>query len=226
MKKLVICSGKGGVGKTTLTVGIAKMLSSSHQVGILDVDIDTPNLPEMMNVKERNVELSEEGIVPMIVDGIEMMSVGLMLDADMAVMWTGDRRAMAIDQLINKVDWKCDVLVIDTPPGTTDEVMMVIKKFSPDGIIIVTTNHRASIADVRRTLTMIDLLGAKKKIVGIIKNMTYVLCAKCGEKNALFDDEEDENINKLVIAEVPYINTDNELNEYLIEAILKIEEVL
>lgn len=228
MKKILVCSGKGGVGKTTITISIAELLAKSgFKVGILDVDIDTPNLPEFTGIEDRDLDLSENGIVPKLTkDGIEIMSVGFMADTSLAVMWNGERRSMAIDQMINKVDWTCDVLVIDSPPGTTEELMTVISKFSPDVIVIVTTNHKASVADVKRTLAMIKLLNAESKVIGIIKNMVYYICAKCGEKTLLFDGDKDNEIDKKTIAEIPWVKDNEKIDEYLENAVTIISDRL
>lgn len=230
MKKILVMSAKGGVGKTTISVAITRALASrGYEVGILDVDVDTPNVPEHMNVLDRDVELSDLGIMPKIVDGIEMMSVGFMATNDLAIMWTGERRVMAIDQMITKVDWNCEVLIIDSPPGTTEEVMTVIKKFKPDGIIIVSTDEKGTISDVKRTLAMIRILESSKKVLGIVKNGTYITCG-CGEELRLHDGAYDIEIDKLVLDEVPYIlpiNCDNDkVENYLDNTIAKIVAVI
>jgi len=230
MKKILVMSGKGGVGKSTVSVGITKALAlRDYKVGILDIDIDTPNIPEFMGIEERDVELSETGIMPKFIDGIEMMSVGFMADNSLAIMWDGNRRTMVIDQMINKVDWNCEVLIIDSPPGTTEEVMTVIKKFKPDGIIIVSTDEKATISDVKRTLAMIKILESSDKILGIVKNGSYIMC-KCGEELRLHSGASDSEIDKLVIDEIPYIlpiNSDKERVEfYLDKTIEKIIEVI
>ncbi len=228
MKKVLITSGKGGVGKTTIAIAIAKLLAKSgFKVGILDVDIDCPNVPEFTGIEDRDLDLSENGIIPKVTeDGIEIMSVGFMADTSLAIMWNGERRSMAIDQMINKVDWTCDVLVIDSPPGTTEELMTVISKFNPDAIVVVTTNHKASVADVKRTLAMIRLLKAESKVVGIIKNMAYYICAKCGEKTFLFDGDKDREIDNMTIAEIPFIQDGEKLDEYLEDAVTVISDRL
>ncbi len=228
MKKVLIASGKGGVGKTTITVAIAKMLAKSgFRVGILDIDIDTPNIPEFTSIEDRDLDLSENGIIPKLTeDGIEIMSVGFMADTSLAIMWNGERRSMAIDQMINNVDWTCDVLVIDSPPGTTEELMTVISKFSPDAIVIVSTNHKASVADVKRTLAMIKILKAENKVVGIVKNMVSILCAKCNEKILLFDGDSDEEIDKMTIAEIPWIKDGENIDGYLENAVTIISDRL
>ena len=230
MKKILVCSGKGGVGKTTISVAITRRLAAQgYKVGILDIDVDTPNLPEFMGITERDVELSDSGIMPKFVDDIEMMSVGFMADTNLAIMWGGDRRTMVIDQMINKVDWNCDVLVIDSPPGTTEEVMSVIKKFKPEGIVIVSTDEKATVSDVKRTLAMIKILDSSKKILGIVNNGTYIKC-KCGEHIRLHSGYNDPEINKLVIEEVPYIipidSDTDKIENYLDKTIDRINEVI
>lgn len=230
MKKILVCSGKGGVGKTTISVAITRGLAlRGYKVGILDIDIDTPNLPEFMGIMERDVELSDFGIMPKYIDGIEMMSVGFMADNDLAIMWGGNRRTMVIDQMINKVDWNCDVLIIDSPPGTTEEVTSVIKKFKPDGIVIVSTDEKATISDVKRTLAMIDILEARKKVLGVVKNGTYIICPKCNETIRLHSGANDSEIDKLILDEVPYLvpnHEDYKVHDYLEKTIDRIVEVI
>lgn len=230
MKKILVCSGKGGVGKTTISVAITRGLASrGYKVGILDIDIDTPNLPEFMGIMERDVELSDTGIMPKYIDGIEMMSVGFMADNSLAIMWGGNRRTMVIDQMINKVDWNCEVLIIDSPPGTTEEVTSVIKKFKPDGIVIVSTDEKATISDVKRTLAMIDILEARKKVLGVVKNGTYIICNKCHEEIRLHSGANDPEIDKLTLDEVPYLVPDHEdyrVQDYLEKTIDKIIGVI
>lgn len=206
MKKILVMSGKGGVGKSTISVAITRGLAlRGYKVGILDIDIDTPNLPEFMGVNDRDVDLSDTGILPKYINGIEMMSVGFMADNNLAIMWEGNRRTMVLDQMITKVDWTCEVLIIDSPPGTTEEVMTVIKKFKPDGIIIVSTDEQATISDVKRTLAMIKLLESSNKILGVVKNGGYIICPKCNEELRLHSGANDPEIDKLVIDEIPYI---------------------
>lgn len=231
MKKILVMSGKGGVGKSTISVAITKALTlRGYKVGILDIDIDTPNIPEFMGVTERDVELSDNGILPKYINDIEMMSVGFMADNTLAIMWDGNRRTMVIDQMISKVDWNCEVLIIDSPPGTTEEVMTVIKKYKPEGIIIVSTDEKATISDVKRTLAMIRLLDSSKKIIGIVKNGSFIICPKCNEELRLHSGANDKDIDKLVLDEVPYIlpvNSENEkVEDYLENTINKIIEVI
>lgn len=222
MKKILVTSGKGGVGKSTITVNLARILSrSGFRVGILDIDIDCPNIPEFMGCEERNLELTDDGIKPKVVDEIEVMSLGFMADTDLAIMWDGERRSMAVEQMLNRVDWTCDVLLIDSPPGTTDEVMTMITKFDPDVIVIVTTNHKASIADVKRTISMIKLLKSEDKILGIVRNLDHMRCPECDTIIPLFKGNIDAEIDELTIAQVPY-GEDERIQESLGDMIDKI----
>jgi len=230
MKKILVTSGKGGIGKTTIAVAIAKALAArGYKVGILDTDVDCPNLPEQMNVTDRDVELSDEGILPKYIDNIEMMSIGFLANNDLAIMLDSNRKAMVIDQLVNKVDWSCEVLIIDSPPGTTEEVMTIIKKFKPDGIIIVSTDDTSAVSDVKRTLAMIRILESSKKILGVVKNGAYINC-ECGKELRLHSGANDSEIDKLVIDEIPYIlpiDSDNDkVESYLEKTIEKIIGVI
>jgi ATP-binding protein involved in chromosome partitioning len=224
MKKILVTSGKGGTGKTTVSIAIARSLKEKgHKVGLLDIDIDCPNIPEFMGcVEDRNLELSDSGISPKIVDDMEMMSIGFIADTCYAIMWNAERRAMSIEQMINKVDWTCDVLIIDSPPGTNEELTTILKKFNPDGIVVVTTNHKASVADVKRTLVMLRILNSSNKLIGIIKNMTYILC-DCGKKITLFSDGSDKEIDSYCIDEIPY---QSDVNKYIANTVSLIEGVI
>ena len=231
MKKILVASGKGGSGKTTIAVAITKALASrGYKVGILDVDVDCPNLPEYMGITERDIELSDTGILPKFMDGIELMSVGFLADNNLAIMWDSNRKAMVIDQLVNKVDWNCEVLIIDSPPGTTEEVMTVIKKFKPDGIVIISTDEKSAISDVKRTLAMIRILESSKKILGIVKNATYILCDNCDSELRLHSGASDPEIDRLIIDEVPYIlpinSETDKVENYLEKTIEKIIGVI
>jgi len=231
MKKILVMSSKGGTGKSTIAVAITKVLASrGYKMGILDVDIDCPNIPEYMSVTERDVELSETGIMPKFVGGVELMSTGFMADTDLAIMWSEDRRSMVIDQMISKVDWTCEILIIDSPPGTTGEVTTIIKKYKPDGIILVSTDQKATISDIKRALAMIKILESKNKILGVIKNGTYCVCPECKEELRLHEGTNNSEIDKLVLDEIPYIlpaNTENEkIEDYLDNTIAKIIEVI
>lgn len=189
MRIIVVSSGKGGVGKTTVAIKLAYELNRrGHKTGLLDVDIDTPNLSEFIG--ERPQFDVGEMVNPVIIDGIEMASIGFMIDDSMCVTWDGAHRIEMIDELIQNVDWECDVLVIDTPPGTTEEMKHIIANYDPNGVVVVTTPHEASLVDVRRTLTLMKLLNAR--VVGVVVNMSGMVCHHCGNVLPLFSHTRDE----------------------------------
>jgi len=204
MKKIMICSAKGGVGKTTVTVQLALSLTAlGKKVAIVDADIDTPNLPVMLPSIENGVGTGEK-IKPVIQDRIEMISLGhIARDTDF-IMWTGERRAMAIQQLIDTVDWSSniDYMLLDTPPGTGEEILYLTQEVKPDLTLVVSTPHQASIADVKRTISMLTNMG--QNILGIIMNMAEIKCNKCGETIIKYNVPETiEGIQ--VIKEIPFI---------------------
>ncbi len=180
MKKILICSGKGGVGKTTIAVELAKSLEEKgYKIGLVDADIDGPNIPEFTNVHQE-VGIGEK-IKPIIRNNLEIISLGFMIQDTDFVMWPSERRAMAVQQLIENIDWSnnLDYMIIDTPPGTSDEVEYVAEYFKPEIVFVISTPHDASISDVKRTLGM--LRNFESNIKGIVFNMSIIKCPKCGE---------------------------------------------
>lgn len=185
MKLVVVSSGKGGVGKTTVSLMVARELKRRGvNVGLIDVDIDTPNLVEFIG-KQCEFEVGEH-VKPVVVDGIEMASIGFMVDNKMCISWDGNVRASTIDDLMFGVDWTCDVLVVDTPPGTSEELKHLITSYQPECVLVITTLHPASLTDVRRTITLLNLL--KANIAGIVVNMSTFTCPHCHELTSLFGD--------------------------------------
>lgn len=204
MKVIVVSSGKGGVGKTTISMKIAYELKErGHNVGLMDVDIDTPNLAEFIGQRP---EFGVDSTVnPVIVDGIEMASIGFMIDDSMCVTWDGERRSSVIDDLFNGIAWTCDVLVVDTPPGTTEEMKHIISNYTPDGVVVVTTLHPASITDVKRTLTLMKMLNAN--VLGVVNNMSYLECPCCNAPINIFGTDFPLEIMGVgMIASIPFDN--------------------
>lgn len=225
MKIIAVCSGKGGVGKTTISVELAKALSKrGHKVGLLDIDIDTPNVNEFMDIND--VFEANEQIEPIIKDGIEVASVGFMLDSDTVVLWDGNKRSMLIEQFMEHVNWTCDVLVVDTPPGTNDEIVTLLTSFTPDSVLLVTTGHRASLADVRRSMKLLSM--SKINVIGVVNNMSSIVCSDCGCVMQLYDSITDEVIAPLVIADIPFIESAHDYDEHeeFVKVICAVEEVL
>ena len=190
--KILVLSGKGGVGKSTvsaqLTFGLAREDDSS--VGLLDVDICGPSIPRMLGVSGRDVHQSADGWNPVFVDeNISVMSVGFMLpEEDSAVIWRGPKKHALIKQFLADVNWgELDYLVCDTPPGTSDEhlsVVTLLKDAGIDGAVLVTTPQEVSLQDVRKEISFCRKAGIP--IIGLIENMSGFSCPECRHTTDIF----------------------------------------
>ncbi|MBF0481623.1 MAG: Mrp/NBP35 family ATP-binding protein [Desulfovibrionaceae bacterium] len=186
--KLFIMSGKGGVGKSSLSVNLAAALAASgRRVGLLDVDIHGPSVPRMLGLSGLLEAGKGKTISPMrYTDTLAVVSMeSLLRDPDQAVLWRGPMKTTAIRQFIAEVDWgELDFLVIDSPPGTGDEHMTVLKTI-PDALcVVVTTPQEVSLADVRKTLNFLQY--AQANILGVVENMSGLICPHCGKEIELF----------------------------------------
>ena len=187
--KLLVLSGKGGVGKSTVAANLAFALASAgRQVGLLDVDIHGPSIPKLMGLEGRRPETDEAQLCPVKVSvNLKVMSIGFLLDSGSdAVIWRGPLKYNVIRQFLKDVAWgRLDYLVIDSPPGTGDEPLSVAQLVgSPAGAVIVTTPQDLSISDVRRCVSFCNTLSLP--VIGIIENMSGLLCPHCGEEINLF----------------------------------------
>ncbi len=187
--KIVILSGKGGVGKSTVTVNLAAALNlMGKKVGVLDADIHGPNIPKMLGVENVQPMAGPAGIFPIITkDGIKTMSIGYLLPDDKTpVIWRGPKVSGAIRQFLADVVWgELDYLLIDTPPGTGDEQLTIMQSIPDiDGAIIVTTPEEVSLLDVKKSITMAKMLNIP--IIGIIENMSGFVCPYCNKVVDIF----------------------------------------
>jgi len=187
--KLFIMSGKGGVGKSSVTVNAAAALASKgFSVGILDVDIHGPSVPRLLNLSG-HVEADERGGLLNPVRYNERLAVismdSLLRDRDSAILWRGPKKTAAIRQFISGVNWgELDFLLIDSPPGTGDEHMTVLKTI-PDALcVIVTTPQEISLADVRKAVNFLQY--AKANVFGVVENMSGLHCPHCRQEIELF----------------------------------------
>ena len=187
--KLFIMSGKGGVGKSSVTVNTAAALASrGFSVGILDVDINGPSVPRLLNLSGL-IEADERGELLNPVRYDERLAVismdSLLQDRDSAVLWRGPKKTAAIRQFISDVNWgELDFLLIDSPPGTGDEHMTVLKTI-PDALcIIVTTPQEISLADVRKAVNFLQY--AKANVLGVVENMSGLHCPYCHQEIEIF----------------------------------------
>ncbi|XP_040295259.1 cytosolic Fe-S cluster assembly factor NUBP2 [Bufo bufo] len=190
---LLVLSGKGGVGKSTISTQIALALRhAGKKVGILDVDLCGPSIPRMLNAHGKDVHQCDSGWVPVYVDqekSISLMSIGFLLERpDDAVVWRGPKKNAMIKQFVGDVAWgDLDFLIVDTPPGTSDEHISTVdslRPFKPMGAVLVTTPQAVSIGDVRRELTFCKKMGLP--VVGIVENMSGFVCPHCAECTNVF----------------------------------------
>ena len=218
MKKILICSGKGGVGKTTIAVELSKSLEKEgYKIGLVDADIDGPNIPEFTDIHQE-VGIGEK-IKPIIRNNLEIISLGFMIRDTDFVAWPSERRAMAVQQLIESIDWSnnLDYMVIDTPPGTSDEVEYIAEYFEPEFVFVISTPHDASISDVKRTISMLN--NFHSNIKGIVFNMSVIKCPKCGE--IVYSKEvPDEILGIPVIANIEYNNDKVDVSD-VVKAVLE-----
>lgn len=181
--RIVVMSGKGGVGKSTVAVNLAmSLVLAGKRVGLLDVDIHGPSVPTMLGLEGRNVTGSSEGITPVDVGGLKVMSLGFLLQSpDDAVIWRGPMKMGVIRQFLQDVDWgDLDYLVVDSPPGTGDEPLSVCQLIGHlDGAVVVTTPQKVASVDVRKSINFCRQLHVP--VIGIVENMSGFACPKCGE---------------------------------------------
>lgn len=187
--KLLVLSGKGGVGKSTVAANLAAALAQAgKQVGVLDVDIHGPSIPKMMGVEDHAIQMVGDQIFPARVnERLAVMSIGFLIPSGRdPVIWRGPMKHGAIRQFLKDVTWgKLDYLVVDSPPGTGDEPLSVAKMVgSSAGAIVVTTPQDVAIADVRRCVGFCRTLSLP--VIGIVENMSGLVCPKCGERIDLF----------------------------------------
>lgn len=200
---ILILSGKGGVGKSSISTQLAlTMAIKGYRVGLLDIDLCGPSIPRMLGLDDCKVEQGERGWIPipMINLNLFIMSIGFLLpQKDGAVIWRGPKKNSMIQQFINNVDWdELDYLIIDTPPGTSDEHLSILDILKLNNkipqVILVTTPQLISLSDVRKTVTFCSKVNLP--IIGYISNMDGYVCPGCKESIAIFGkSKEKENGN-------------------------------
>ena len=183
---LAIASGKGGVGKSTVSSNLAVALAKQgRRVGLLDADIYGPSQPRMMGVSKRPASPDGKIIIPLQAHGVTMMSIGLMVDPDKAVVWRGPMLMGALQQMLNQVRWgELDVLIIDLPPGTGDVQLTLCQKTELTGAIVVSTPQDVALLDARKALDMFSTLHTP--VLGMIENMSQYICPECGHEAHIF----------------------------------------
>ncbi|MCY3674712.1 MAG: Mrp/NBP35 family ATP-binding protein [Paracoccaceae bacterium] len=185
-KIVAVASGKGGVGKSTVSLNLAVSLAKlGYKVGLLDADIHGPSLPIMTGMSSKPYSPDGKTIIPLEVFGIKVMSIGFLLPKEEAVIWRGPMLMGALQQMMQQVKWgQLDIILVDLPPGTGDVQLTLCQRFPLTGAIIVCTPQDLALADARRAITMFQKLNSP--ILGIVENMSYYLCPKCNNKDFVF----------------------------------------
>lgn len=183
---VAVGSGKGGVGKSTVSSNLAVALArEGRRVGLLDADIYGPSQPRMMGVNKRPASPDGKVIIPLEAHGVTLMSIGFMMDPDKAVVWRGPMLMGALQQMLGQVQWgELDVLIIDLPPGTGDVQLTLCQKAEVTGALIVSTPQDVALLDARKAIDMFNTL--KTPILGLIENMSTYVCPTCGTEAHLF----------------------------------------
>jgi ATP-binding protein involved in chromosome partitioning len=185
---LAIGSGKGGVGKSTVSANLAVALArEGRRVGLLDADIYGPSQPRMMGVNRRPASPDGKTILPLHAHGVTLMSIGFMLPAEEAVIWRGPMLMGALQQLLTQVAWgELDVLIVDMPPGTGDIQLTLCQRTQLTGAIVVSTPQDVALLDARKALAAFRTL--KTPVLGLIENMSTYVCPKCGHEAHIFGE--------------------------------------
>lgn len=184
---VAVASGKGGVGKSTVAVNIAVALArEGASVGLLDADIYGPSIPTMLGIREQPHVTEDERIIPIEKYGIQVMSIGFILEDRQSVIWRGPMAAKMLTQFLEGVQWNdLDYLIIDLPPGTGDIQLTLTQNVPLAGGLIVSTPQAVALADVRRGVAMFEKVDVP--ILGVIENMSTFVCPKCGHEEHIFD---------------------------------------
>ncbi|WP_299303375.1 Mrp/NBP35 family ATP-binding protein [uncultured Litoreibacter sp.] len=204
---VAIASGKGGVGKSTLSSNLAVALAKQgRKVGLLDADIYGPSQPRMMGVSERPKSPDGKSIIPLQSHGVTMMSIGLMMDPDKAVVWRGPMLMGALQQMMGQVEWgELDILLVDLPPGTGDVQLTLCTKTQMTGAIVVSTPQDVALLDARKALDMFKTLHTP--VLGLVENMSHYICPTCGTEAHIFGHggvrDEAEKLGLPFLGEIP-----------------------
>jgi ATP-binding protein involved in chromosome partitioning len=183
---VAVASGKGGVGKSTTAVNLALALAAEGaQVGLLDADIYGPSLPMMMGISGKPAVSEQKTMQPLINHGVQVMSMGFLVEADTAMIWRGPMATQALDQLLRQTSWAdLDYLIVDMPPGTGDIQLTLSQRVPLTGAVIVTTPQDIALLDARKAIRMFEKVSVP--ILGLVENMAVHICSQCGHAEHIF----------------------------------------
>ena len=192
---IAVASGKGGVGKSTTTANLATALAKmGARVGVLDADLYGPSQPTMLGVATQQPEKQAQQLIPVTnADGIQVMSIGFLVDTDQAVVWRGPMVSQALQQLLMQSQWDdVDYLFVDLPPGTGDIQLTLSQKIPVTGAVVVTTPQDIALIDARKAVDMFNKVNIS--ILGVLENMSVHICSNCGHHEALFGADGGKNL--------------------------------
>ena len=187
---IAVASGKGGVGKSTTTANLATAMAAMRaRVGVLDADLYGPSQPTMLGVAQKQPAQQNKHFIPVRnADGIQVMSIGFLVDPDQAVVWRGPMVSQALQQLLFQSEWDdVDYLFVDLPPGTGDIQLTLSQKIPVTGAIVVTTPQDIALIDARKAIDMFNKVNIP--IMGVLENMSVHICSNCGHHEAIFGTE-------------------------------------
>ncbi|MGB9939871.1 P-loop NTPase [Methanosarcina sp.] len=209
-RKIMIMSGKGGVGKSTVAANLATGLAlRGYRVGLLDCDIHGPTIPTIFGIESQKLDINEEGIVPIqVLPSLSVMSIGFLLEnKDSPIIWRGPAKMGAIKQFLEEVNWGAlDFLIIDLPPGTGDEPLSVAQLIpNCDGSVLVTTPQDVALISVRKSIKFSEKLNVP--IIGLVDNMHGLICPHCGKPIEVFGtggvEKASKDFNIPILARLP-----------------------
>lgn len=185
---IAISSGKGGVGKSTVSANIALALQAEGaKVGLLDADIYGPSQPTMLGITDKPTSLDGKSLEPLMSHGLQVASIGVLMDPDQPMIWRGPLAVSALQQLLTQTNWKdLDYLIVDMPPGTGDIQLSLSQEVPVTGAVIVTTPQDIALMDAKKGLVMFEKVNVP--ILGIIENMATHICSNCGHEEHIFGE--------------------------------------
>ena len=206
---IAIASGKGGVGKSTVSVNLSIALSKlGKSVALLDADIYGPSIPKMMGISDKPKSNEDKKLIPLESCGIKCMSIGFLIASDTPAIWRGPMIMKALEQLFISVEWgKIDYLIVDLPPGTGDTQITMSQKVPLKGAIIVSTPQDIALIDARKGINMFKKVDVP--VLGLIENMSYFICENCNERHEIFSHggakKEAADLGVKFLGEIPLV---------------------
>ena len=200
-----IMSGKGGVGKSTVTVMLAdSLLNHGYKVGILDADITGSSVPTLLQINEEHLSSDQDSIKPFVTEkGLKIISMSLMLDdKNQPIIWKGSVLSSVIQNIWSKANWgSLDYLLIDMPPGTSDIALTVLQQFHPNGMIMVSIPQDMVQSIVHKSIEMVHQMNIK--FIGTILNLSYMTCPCCGNDFKLYEASKEFSSKQRILGELP-----------------------